>query len=138
MKVVIEKYTTVVIQDLEMGWIVKCAKCNGTGIEPGYNEKNCTSCGGIGKRKLLLPKDADLSLNWGPVFCGHCQGTGIEPGYNERSCICCGGRGVQVGAFPRVKCGKCNGRGIESGYNEKVCTGKGCNGRGTVHVDFIR
>ena len=138
MKVVVEKLTTVVIHQVEMGWIVKCGKCRGTGVEPTYNEKSCTSCGGAGHRKLPLPSDADLSFDWGPVFCGHCQGTGVEPTYNEKICVCCGGRGVQTGAFPRVKCGKCNGSGVEPTYNEKVCTAKGCNGRGTIHIDHLR
>ncbi len=138
MKIVIEQFTSIVINEIELGWIVKCGHCNGTGVEPTYDTKTCTSCNGIGKRKLLLPNDADLSFNWGPVFCGHCQGTGVEPTYDTKTCTCCDGIGAQVGAFPRVKCGKCGGSGIEPTYDTKTCKGKGCNGRGTVHIDHIR
>lgn len=138
MHIVVEKMTTVVVEVIERGWIVTCAKCRGRGIEPSYSEKNCTSCDGVGKRRLPLPSGADLRLDWAPVFCGHCNGGGIEPTYSERSCVCCEGRGVQAGAFPRVGCAKCQGSGIEPGYSEKVCTGSGCSGRGTVHMDFVR
>ena len=137
MKIVIEKYERIVVETISYGWIVKCAMCNGSGIKPGYRETNCPSCQGIGKRKLTISNNADSSLNWGPVFCGFCQGTGIKPGHRETKCPLCDGRGVQVGAFPRVKCGKCNGSGIKPGYSETPCNGRGCDGRGTVHIDYI-
>lgn len=137
MKVVIEKYKITVLEKLSVGWIVKCAMCNATGIKPGYSETNCPSCEGIGKRKLLLPENADLQLDWGPVFCGFCQGTGIKPGYSETKCSLCDGKGLQTGAFPRVKCSKCNGSGIKPGYSETPCDGRGCEGRGTVNIDYI-
>lgn len=137
MKVIIEKYQIAVIENLSVGWIIKCAMCKGSGIKPGYRETNCPSCEGIGKRKLHLPDDADLQLDWGPVFCGFCQGTGIKPGYNETKCPLCDGRGLQVGAFPRIVCAKCNGSGIKPGYRETPCDGKGCNGMGTIHIDHI-
>ncbi len=138
MKIIVEKLTTVVIHQFEMGWIVKCGKCKGSGIEPTYSSRSCSSCLGAGHRKLTLPEDADLSLDWGPVFCGHCKGTGIEPTYSSRSCQCCDGRGVQAGIFPRVKCGKCHGFGVEPTYSNRVCTAKGCCGRGTIHIDILR
>lgn len=138
MRVVVERYEVVVLERLPVGWIVRCAMCKGSGIKPGYSETNCPSCGGVGKRKLMLPDNADMSLDWGPVFCGFCQGTGIKPGYSETKCPLCDGRGVQTGAFPRAVCGKCKGRGIEPGYSETMCRGEGCNGRGTVYVSYIR
>ncbi|MBP7049907.1 MAG: hypothetical protein KBE65_02725 [Phycisphaerae bacterium] len=87
MRVVVERYEAVVVERLPVGWIVTCAMCGGRGIKPGYNETSCPSCGGTGKRKLLIPEDADRTLDWGPVFCGFCQGSGIKPGYNETQCL---------------------------------------------------
>lgn len=137
MKVILEKYHLAVIESLPLGWIVKCAMCNGSGIKPGYSETSCPSCGGVGKRKLMIPSDADHGLDWGPVFCGFCQGSGIKPGYSETKCPLCDGIGLQTGAFPRVVCGKCKGSGIKPGYSETPCDGRGCRGRGSVHVDNI-
>lgn len=135
---VLEICVTAVVSEVELGWIVKCAKCRGTGVEPGYDSRSCSSCNGIGHRKLLLPDDADTHTKWGPVFCGHCQGRGIEPGYDSQSCQCCDGRGVQAGTFPRVICGKCKGRGIEPSYDSRVCSANGCSGRGSISIDLIR
>lgn len=138
MKTVIERYEIVVIEKLPAGWIVKCAKCKGSGIEPGSHSSNCYSCGGAGKRKLMLPDDRDTSFDWGPVFCGYCQGSGIEPSTHSSTCPLCDGRGVRVGGFPRVVCGKCKGKGIEPGTYSSKCLGHGCNGRGTIYVGSIR
>ena len=138
MAIAVEKLTTVVLSQIERGWIVRCGKCRGSGIEPRCNETSCTSCGGAGLRKLPLPADADISLDWGPLFCGHCEGTGIQPRCEKTSCDCCDGRGVQVGTFPRVKCAKCNGSGIEPTYEKKVCTANGCNGSGTIYIGCLR
>lgn len=74
---------------------IKCDRCKGSGIEPGFGEKECPSCRGSGEVKEVR----------NTIF-----------GTFARSQICpqCGG----VGNIPEKKCSKCKGEGRFFGQEE--------------------
>jgi len=79
-------------------YILKCARCEGTGRAPsswgGYSTKICNVCGGKGIVGVKI-------INGQPPFvvCARCEGTGREPsswgGYKTEPCSACSGVGGQ-------------------------------------------
>lgn len=79
-------------------YILKCARCEGTGRAPsswgGYTTRICKVCVGKGVVGVEI-------IDGTPPFvvCSHCEGTGKEPsswgGYKIEPCSACGGVGGQ-------------------------------------------
>ncbi len=67
-----------------------CDTCHGAGAEPGTPTKQCSTCGGSGKKQET--KRSILGSFTTVKECGTCYGRGTVP---EKSCHTCGGSGVQ-------------------------------------------
>lgn len=67
----------------------KCEYCQGSGIEPGFKEKICSTCQGSGeirtKRQTFLGQFLQTEV------CSECQGKGTVP---EKKCFHCSGKGI--------------------------------------------
>lgn len=93
------RITIAIVEELGNNrYILKCARCEGTGRAPsgwgGYTTKACKVCGGKGLVGLEV-------IGGGPPFvmCKRCEGSGREPsgwgGYKTEPCSACGGTGGQ-------------------------------------------
>ena len=101
---------------------IKCAFCNGTGIDPfGVPSKIslCAVCGGTGKVKVKQPF----------VKCAFCGGSGIHP-HTRLTCTACMGKGLITVKEPNATCSVCEGSGAAiSGLNLPCIE---CSGAGLV------
>lgn len=103
---------------------VKCAFCNGTGIDPfGLLSElsTCQVCGGRGEVRIR-----------GPVTeCKICGGTSIEPyTLNRLHCMACGGKGVVRTIEPAETCPQCRGTGVFPRRPPMYC--HVCRGQGVI------
>jgi len=76
-------------KNIEIARMVRCARCNGSGGEPGTKTKKCPTCQGKGNiqktQRTFLGSFTSVSV------CPECRGEGTRP---EQMCGECGGRGV--------------------------------------------
>lgn len=77
-------------REIELEKLSRCARCNGSGGEPGTEMKNCPTCNGRGNvqktQRTFLGSFTQVST------CTVCLGTGKRP---ENPCTQCRGRGVE-------------------------------------------
>ena len=66
-----------------------CERCNGTGVEPGYNLKTCPVCKGSGSETKIV--NSLFGQIRQTVTCSNCGGTGKVP---EKVCSECHGSGL--------------------------------------------
>lgn len=105
---------------------VKCAFCDGTGLDPfGVMSilSTCQVCRGSGKVTVTEPF----------VTCPFCNGTGVHPS-RRYTCIVCKGKGV-VSTPPeelRVTCPTCDGSGQSRTHWNVPCLM--CKGKGFIPV----
>lgn len=130
----VKRYKSCLVKALDQYFLVRCAKCKGKGIQPGWNEKSCTACEGAGEQRLDVPGKWNRD-DVGLFKCGKCRGSGITPGRNEKTCTTCYGAGALVGLFPRVSCNTCDGSGVKPGWYVKPCDQ--CSGTGSLWTGEI-
>jgi molecular chaperone DnaJ len=84
-------------KEVELYKSVKCARCEGEGVEPGSKKVECAKCQGEGEirtaRRTILGTFQQTSI------CPDCQGEGKIP---ERKCKKCGGDG-RVREYEKIK-----------------------------------
>ena len=77
-------------KDIELGKLSRCARCNGSGGEPGSKTKTCPTCQGKGNvqktQRTFLGSFTSVSV------CPECLGAGTRP---ETVCRQCRGKGVE-------------------------------------------
>lgn len=77
-------------KDIELGKLSRCARCNGSGGEPGSKTKTCPTCQGKGNmqktQRTFLGSFTQVST------CPECLGAGTRP---ETTCQQCRGKGVE-------------------------------------------
>ncbi|MEM3215353.1 MAG: molecular chaperone DnaJ [Candidatus Micrarchaeaceae archaeon] len=81
-----------VSKEIEVKHVKKCSRCNGTGIEPGYNYITCPTCGGSGR--IVTTRNTFFTRMQTMSICPTCGGTGKVP---EKKCSLCHGKGGIVG-----------------------------------------
>lgn len=79
-------------RELELEKVNQCARCNGSGAEPGSGFKNCPTCGGSGKVSKVV--NSFFGAMQTVTVCGSCHGIGKYP---EKECGACHGKGVARG-----------------------------------------
>ncbi|OGL65586.1 molecular chaperone DnaJ [Candidatus Uhrbacteria bacterium RIFCSPLOWO2_01_FULL_47_24] len=79
-------------REIELEKINQCARCGGSGAEPGSGFKNCPTCGGAGKVSKMTHS-----------FFGAIQ--------TVTTCASCHG----IGKYPEKECGSCHGKGVARG-----------------------
>jgi DnaJ-class molecular chaperone len=99
---------------------VRCAFCQGRGVDP-FNalsdRSTCGSCQGRGKVNVPTPH----------VRCAYCSGSGSHKTYR---CLICGGSGVVAAPVgPTRTCQDCQGKAFEASSGLACLT---CKGRGVV------
>ncbi|MEI6433684.1 MAG: hypothetical protein WCP32_02490 [Bacteroidota bacterium] len=98
---------------------IKCAFCNGTGMDPFEllsPKSYCLVCDGAGQVEVKEPM----------IKCVFCNGSGKNPLGARVQCIVCGGRGFNHCAG-NLKCVQCKGNGKSTdGLPCTRCGGKGC------------
>ncbi|KKW18964.1 MAG: Chaperone protein DnaJ [Candidatus Adlerbacteria bacterium GW2011_GWC1_50_9] len=103
-------------RDIELSKLSRCAKCEGTGGEPGSKLESCKSCDGKGNiqktQRTFLGSFTQVSV------CPECQGSGKRP---EKKCHECHGKGI-LNAAERIEVFV--PKGIREGEVLKI-TGKG-------------
>ena len=114
----ISRHTTVIISSTPDAFLVRCARCNGSG------GNTCSTCKGAGKVLLRIRDDWAGREDVGVVKCARCNVSG------GNTCSTCHGVGALVRLFPRVVCARCNG----SGGN----TCSTCHGVGSIWVGNLR
>jgi len=153
---IIEKITTIIIEESPDFFIVRCGHCKGTGQKyPGYSGSHsdrkhpCPICEGSGFRKINIPVDWDRSAV-GLLKCTHCSGTGQKyPGYSDthsdrrHQCPTCGSIGVLAKCFPRVICSHCRGTGQKypdygNTHSDRQHKCPTCDGVGSIWINNIK
>ncbi|MBI2551706.1 DnaJ domain-containing protein [Candidatus Uhrbacteria bacterium] len=79
-------------RELELEKVNQCARCSGSGAEPGSGFKNCPTCGGKGKVSKVV--NSFFGAMQTVTTCGSCHGIGKYP---EKECGACHGKGVARG-----------------------------------------
>ena len=100
---------------------LKCAFCQGTGMDPFEllsDQSVCQVCKGKGR----------VTIRGSFRKCAYCKGTGVQP---QRRLVCtvCGGKGVVKVKTPAEDCPHCHGRGWAPGQYLPCLA---CGGRGVV------
>jgi len=129
----VKKYSAIVIKAKPDFYVVECSRCNRSGIEPRRTNKECQSCGGVGKQKLKIPPGRDCNI--GISKCSRCDKSGIEPRRSKKECQTCNGVGGLLECFPRVSCGRCDGSGIKPKRSKKECPT--CSGAGSIWIENV-
>lgn len=108
---------------------VRCAFCNGQGLDPFEllsPLSACPVCLGRGVVDVLEPR----------VRCAYCRGSGVHP-HTRLTCSGCAGRGFQTVREPLATCPRCGGSGKETG-SELHLSCPSCRGAGWVHHHAAR
>lgn len=77
------------VREIEIDKVNACARCGGSGAEPGSGFKNCSSCGGKGQVSKVV--NSFFGAMQTVTTCHSCHGIGKYP---ERECGACHGKGV--------------------------------------------
>ncbi len=84
-------------RDISLNTYVVCARCQGSGAEPGTARNECSTCRGAGEvqqvRRTVIGSYARM------VICPECQGEGSKP---SKPCNVCGGEG-RVKGMSKIK-----------------------------------
>lgn len=108
---------------------VRCAFCNGTGLDPFELLSPLSACPAcLGRGSVNMPEPY--------VRCAFCRGSGVQP-HTRLTCSCCAGRGVQTVREPLAACSRCGGKG-EDPKGELNLSCPGCGGAGVVHDRAVR
>ena len=103
-------------RDVEIGTLVECSECNGSGAAPGTFPSGCSECGGTGELRMVRRTMLGNVMTASP--CVRCHGSGQEI---STPCDTCGGAGrVSVTETLTVRIPP----GIEDGAQLRV-TGRG-------------
>lgn len=79
-----------VTQELKLNLEDTCEHCEGTTVEPGYEMKNCETCGGSGQiTEAMKTVFGNIQQT---KTCKTCDGAGKVP---QKKCSVCGGSGTQ-------------------------------------------
>lgn len=76
-------------REIELDKINACARCGGSGAEPGSGFKNCATCGGSGRVSKVA--NSFFGAIQTVTTCHSCHGIGKYP---EKECGACHGKGV--------------------------------------------
>lgn len=79
-------------REIEIEKMNQCARCTGSGAEPGSGFKSCPTCGGSGKVSKVT--SSFFGAIQTVVTCHSCHGIGKYP---EKECGACHGKGVARG-----------------------------------------
>lgn len=79
-------------REIELDKVNACARCNGSGAEPGSGFKNCATCGGSGRVSKVA--NSFFGAIQTVTTCHSCHGIGKYP---EKECGACRGKGVARG-----------------------------------------
>lgn len=77
-------------RELRLDMDDECSHCKGTTVEPGYNMKNCDTCGGSGQRVQVV--NSIFGQIQQATTCPTCKGRGKVP---EKVCSVCHGKGTE-------------------------------------------
>ena len=110
-----------IIKETENDITMKCAFCNGKGIDPFELLSAISVCQVCGNRK-------EVTIHKPAIVCAYCRGTGIQPG-RRITCQVCGAKGMVSINEPIEKCSDCNGKGVCAGAYLPCLT---CGGKGVV------
>lgn len=98
------------VREIEIDKVNACARCGGSGAEPGSGLRNCSTCGGSGKVSKVVNS-----------FFGAMQ--------TVTTCPACHG----IGKYPEKECGACHGKGVARGKRVlKVKIPAGIEDGGTI------
>ena len=101
---------------------IKCAFCDGSGLDPfGALSplSKCQVCHGRGKLTVPEPN----------IKCAFCGGTGVYPD-KRLTCTVCRGKGVAAAVEAAKACPACNGTGESRSTKGLPCIT--CKGRGVI------
>lgn len=111
------------------GAAVRCAFCNGRGLDPFELLSALSACPVcLGRRVVGVAEPR--------VRCAYCRGSGVHP-HTRLTCGGCAGKGFQTVREPPATCPRCGGSGEETG-SELHLSCLGCRGAGWVHDRVAR
>lgn len=102
---------------------IKCAFCNGDGVDPfGIMSplSSCQTCSGKGM----------VVVHGNTVSCPYCAATGKDP-HHRLTCPVCWGKGAVTVAQETETCPECNGSGK---LRESTLPCTTCGGKGVIKV----